>query len=240
VLAGGTSASPTFVADRVGEYTVELVVSDGTASSAVDAVTLSFANLRPVADAGLSQSAILGELVSLDGSGSYDLNKGDTLTYGWSVASAPAGSAAQIGNPAAMSTAFVPDRVGSYRIQLVVSDGQLSSEPSFCEIAVVTRETQIVTDIQDAEASIASLDPVVFDNPSMQNALINKLNAVLADIGSMDPQEAINKLRNDILAKTDGCVLTGAPDKNDWIEDCASQRALYAQVQAIIDAVSLL
>ena len=39
--------------------------------------------------------------------------------------------------------------------------------------------------------------------------------------------EALSKLINDILPKTNGCVSTGAPDKNDWITDCAAQAEVY-------------
>lgn len=40
VLVGGTTVSPSFTADAAGEYLVELVVSDGTASSPPDTVTI--------------------------------------------------------------------------------------------------------------------------------------------------------------------------------------------------------
>ena len=231
-------AAPTFTADRAGEYVVRLVVSDGALSSEPDTVTLSFANLRPEANAGPSQSAVLGETVSLDGSSSSDPNEGQTsfLSYQWSIASAPAGSTAVIGAPTAKSTAFVPDKVGTYTIQLVVNDGLLNSEVSTCSVEVIARETKIIADIQVVEDAIAGIDAAVaLKNPTMQNTLINKLNAVIAAVATGDYQDASNKLKNDILAKTDGCMLSGAPDKNDWITDCGTQRVLYGQIVAIID-----
>ena len=100
---------------------------------------------------------------------------------------------------------------------------------------VVARETKVIADIQNLQTIVGTVDTGELKNSNMQNALINKLNAVIADIGSTDYQEAINKLQNDVLAKTDGCALSGAPDKNDWINNCESQTLLYTQIQAIID-----
>jgi chitinase len=68
--------------------------------SAPAIVTVSFTNLKPVANAGTSQSVALGDMVYLNGSGSTDAN-GDSRTYSWSISAKPAGSAAAITNPTA-------------------------------------------------------------------------------------------------------------------------------------------
>ena len=47
-------------------------------------------------------------------------------------------------------------------------------------------------------------------------------------------EEALNKLTNDILSKTDGCTNDGAPDNNDWIRDCDSQAEVYPFVLQVI------
>ena len=39
--------------------------------------------------------------------------------------------------------------------------------------------------------------------------------------------EALDKLENDILRKTNGCAETGEPDKNDWIKTCEAQEKIY-------------
>ncbi|HSQ66788.1 MAG TPA: hypothetical protein VLM85_26395 [Polyangiaceae bacterium] len=91
--------------------------------------------------------------VQLDGSASFDPdNQGScgmsqTLSYAWTIASSPAGASARwvdssgcfLGNgnnncPANLSSTLVSptlnvDTAGVYRVQLVVSDGQLSSAP---------------------------------------------------------------------------------------------------------------
>jgi hypothetical protein len=50
-------------------------------------------------------------------------------------------------------------------------------------------------------------------------------------------EEALDKLENDILQKTNGCAETGAPDKNDWIRDCDTQNQVYP---FITEAIALL
>ena len=85
-----------------------------------------------------------------------------------------------------------------------------------------------------------SLNPNVFKNANMQNALINKLNAVIASIQAGNYAGALSQLQNDILGKTDGCANSGAPDNNDWIKDCASQAVVYPQVLNAIAAVRAL
>ena len=70
--------------------------------------------------------------------------------------------------------------------------------------------------------------------------LINKLNAVIATVDARNYQEAITKLQNDILAKTNGCAESTppAPDKNDWIEKCVYQEMIYPELQDIITNLS--
>ncbi|MBI1919847.1 MAG: right-handed parallel beta-helix repeat-containing protein [Geobacter sp.] len=46
---------------------------------------------------------------------------------------------------------------------------------------------------------------------------------------------ALNKLENDILPKTDGCALNGAPDNNDWIQVCETQLEFYGPIVDLIN-----
>ena len=52
----------------------------------------------------------------------------------------------------------------------------------------------------------------MFKNETMKNALTNKINAALQDIDLRLYQDALNKLRHDVLAKTDGCSTISSPD----------------------------
>lgn len=103
-------------------------------------------NRPPVANAGSAQTVYVGQLVTLDGSASSDPD-GSSLTYKWSFSSVPAGSAAMLSSAAAVKPTFTPDKDGNYVLQLVVSDGQLSSAP-----AAVTITTQNSAPVANAGA----------------------------------------------------------------------------------------
>ena len=81
------------------------------------------------------------------------------------------------------------------------------------------------------------LDPVSLKNENMKNALLNKIDAAMAMIDEGLYEDALNKLRNDILAKTNGCAETGEPDKNDWILTCQQQSQVYGLVMETIEYV---
>lgn len=235
-LVGANTAAPTFVADVQGDYVAQLVVSDPWTQSLSDNVTISFENLKPVANAGASQSVEVGETVNLDGKGSLDAN-GDTLNYKWMLPLVPEGSLSVIANPTATITSFVPDLPGTYVAQLIVNDEFVDSDPSTIQIQAVTSVTLVIESVQTVETKIVSLEPFVFKNENMQNALLNKLNAVIANIEAGNYADALGQLQNDILAKTDGCVKSGAPDKNDWIKDCESQGIIYPYILDVISKV---
>ena len=128
ILTNPTSVSPTFTVDRAGDYTAQLIVNDGTVSSAPDTVIITTGNVAPVANAGPDQGGKApGSLITLNGSASSDAN-GDPLTYSWSL-SKPAGSTAVLANPTSVSPTFTVDRAGSYTAQLIVNDGTVSSAP---------------------------------------------------------------------------------------------------------------
>jgi hypothetical protein len=116
--------------------------------------------------------------------------------------------------------------------QLIVNDGYVNSEPSAIQIQVISRQSEAIDKTRDIETAIASLDPAVVKN--MKNALINKLNAVIASINAGLYRDALDQLQNDILGKTDGCAKTGAPDKNDWITTCQDQEKVYPLIFDLI------
>ncbi len=76
----------------------------------------------PIADAGPDQTANLGSIVTLNGSGSSDPNGDLPLTYNWTIISKPAASVAVISNSDGVTPSFTADEVGDYFIQLVVTD----------------------------------------------------------------------------------------------------------------------
>ena len=131
-MSSTTAVKPTFTAPEVAQntnYTIKLVVNDGTANSSESTVvvTVNHVNKVPVANAGSAQTVNEGSLVTLDGSGSND---GDSqpLTYVWT---APAGitlSSASSAKPT--FTAPEVDGSTSYEFKLVVNDGNANSSES--------------------------------------------------------------------------------------------------------------
>ena len=233
-LSNATSATPSFVADVNGSYEVSLVVRDPWAPSASDSVIVSFNNIRPVANAGGNQSITIGDVASLDGTGSADGNL-DPLTFAWSVAAKPEGSSAALGASYAAQTTLSPELPGTYVVSLVVSDGIVDSEPSNVTITVMSKQERTVEVLQGTMLAVNGISPARFKNPNMAKALTNKINAALADIELGDYAGAFAKLKNDVLEKTDGCARSGAPDKNDWIESCAGQGEVYPLVSEAIE-----
>ena len=140
VLANANSVSPSFVVDIPGNYVITLTVSNGLATDSSN-VTVSTSNSPPVARAGPNQSAVIGASVTLNGSGSSDVD-GDPLTYYWTMVSQPANSNAFIANFRSVSASFVADKPGTYVAQLVVNDGKVDSAPS--TVTISTGNTQPV------------------------------------------------------------------------------------------------
>ncbi|MFB3076521.1 MAG: PKD domain-containing protein, partial [Lysobacterales bacterium] len=135
-LSDATVVNPTFVPDIIGDYTVELVVNDGTDDSSPDSVIITAENTPPVADAGPDQAVSPNATVGLDGSGSSDLNN-DALGFQWSFLSQPIGSTASLSNPAVVNPTFVADLEGAYVLQLIVNDGTVNSGPDTVTITAV-------------------------------------------------------------------------------------------------------
>jgi len=231
-----TSDMPTFVADVHGDYVISLIVTDifGAASDP-DSVTVSFENVKPVADAGGNQAVIVGDTVFLDGSGSYDANF-DLLSYSWSFVSKPSGSLAELSDANVVDPSFTVDEPGEYVVSLVVNDGFVNSAPDNVTIMAITSQDAAAMTLVETVETVNLLDPESLKNKNLSNALTNKINAALAMIDEGLYEDALDKLVHDILQKTNGCAesIPPAPDKNDWIETCEAQEQVYPLViQAI-------
>jgi hypothetical protein len=235
VLSDAASAAPTFVADLYGDYVIRLTVIDiFGAVSEPDEVTVSFTNVKPVANAGANQAVVVGQKVILDGSASSDAN-GDPLTFNWSFVSKPPDSQAALAAPEAVQTTFQPDLPGTYVLSLVVDDGLINSDPSNMTVEVITRQDAIAAKLLELIARINALPDDSFKNSNMRHSLTSKVNAALSMLENQGYAAVLSKLENDLLPKTDGCALDGAPDANDWITNCASQAQIYPLIVEIIE-----
>jgi hypothetical protein len=235
-LSNPNEAQPTFVADMLGTYIIELVVTDDLdASSAPDQVAVTSGNVGPVADAGGNQVAIVGQTVFLDGSGSYDVNL-DPLTYSWDMVSTPKGSFADLSDPLVVDPNFMPDIWGLYLISLVVNDGSLDSKPSNATILAIDADNidDFIDALMQAILAINDLDSSDINNYNNKNALTNKIISVI--LNYLKGNYGLEKLRIDVAGKFDGCALDdpAAVDQNDWIMNCPAQGEVYPHLELAI------
>jgi hypothetical protein len=88
--------------------------------------------------------------------------------------------------------------------------------------------------LRDIITIINNLEPNYFKNTSQQNAMANILRVVARMVNHGLYADALDKLQNDVLRKTDGCDTKGGPDKNDWITYCDGQHEVYTGITEII------
>lgn len=138
-LSDSSIVNPTFKPDIQGKYVISLVVNDGKIDSTESTVEINVAkgNAAPVAVIKeLSEEIQVGKKAVLDGSLSTDSDN-DTLNYTWSVESKPSDSSAQLSMSTSQNPSIIFDKVGVYKIGLVVSDGQLNSDKTVITVKVV-------------------------------------------------------------------------------------------------------
>ncbi len=240
VLVDADTATPHFVADLVGAYVVELVVTDGAGlPSAPDLVVVSSLNVAPTADAGADGMTFIYNSLALDGTGSFD-PEGDSLGYLWTIKSAPEGSQAQITDPSAAEPSFIPDLDGEYVIELTVTDPYDASEPDEVQILVLSNADYIQAMILDALEIVKSLTPEQVTTKGNKQALIRLLLTATSHVGKFNYNQARSHLVN-AISRTDGCPLRGGPDGNgqgrDWVLDCDAQCQIYVLLNNAISAM---
>jgi hypothetical protein len=140
-IFNGDQSMASIVPDCAGVFLVSLVVGDGLNWSEPDycTVTVDSDNGIPVADAGDSEtlSPCTAPDFHLDGWGSYDPD-GDTLTYAWTLLSAPSGSAGYFSSdPNQPDPYFRWDIPGDYLFQLQVCDPEQCSAPDIVTYSFV-------------------------------------------------------------------------------------------------------
>jgi len=101
--------------------------------------TLHATSTLPIADAGLNQDVIMGDLVLLDGSKSR-VGKEKPQSYKWELILKPDNSNAILSNSTLKNPTFVADKDGIYKLSLIVSDGIIASSPSTVTITAIYYE----------------------------------------------------------------------------------------------------
>jgi hypothetical protein len=146
------ASTSSFVPDRPGTWVIALELEPGSAGVVQDlaVIEVEASGEPPVADCGGSLEASVGELVTLDGSGSHDPD-GDTISYAWTMG-VPDGSGSALHASNEVQVSFVPDVPGTYDLLLVVSDGLQESGPSECLVLASAENQPPVADAGEGGA----------------------------------------------------------------------------------------
>jgi hypothetical protein len=128
-------ATASLTVQVVGEYIVELTVTDNAGAQSTSRVTIVCAGPMIVVDAGADQVGTWRSAVTLAGSAQAEL--GFPVTLQWTFVLRPAGSAAVLTNPTTEMPSFVPDREGTYVARLTArTSANSASDDVMIEVTV--------------------------------------------------------------------------------------------------------
>jgi hypothetical protein len=190
-LRGASSLASTFVADLSGEFLVRLVVTDSTGRSSAPrdlAIAVSSCGSAvPAVDSLAAQPATpnMGQKVTLIAKVSDADNDpvtcggAQTFSHAWSLLVRPTGSSAFLSDPTASSPSFVPDKVGTYQVSLLVTDSTGRVSPQKVRDITTTNcgaSPPVVVRIVSSRAAPNVFQPVT-------------LSASLSDLDNLPPCE---------------------------------------------------
>ena len=236
------TVNPSFLADQPGTYDVSLVVTDEDGlSSDPSQVSVSSLNTPPNADAGADRASYVGNLLTLDGTGSSDPDN-DPLTYSWMLATSPAGSTAQLYEENTATPSITPDLPGSYEAKLTVNDGFIDSSPDSVTLTIITAEDYTQQQVAETINLVAELPPTSVSTSGNQQALTNFLNQAIEQLQKDEIEESISKIVM-AIERCDGCALRGSPDlqgsglRKDYVTDCDDQVMIYPLLINALEAL---
>jgi hypothetical protein len=155
-----TGLMPSFVADKDGEYVIQLDTVLGSEPESTDTIRVvaSSGNSAPVAEAGPHQEVKPGTLVTLDGTSSSDAD-GDSLKYIWSFdADSPKAILSDDESP---TPSFMPEE-GEYRLKLEVDDGTVRSREDFVTVRASAGNSRPIA-IAGSDQIVAPGTPITLD-----------------------------------------------------------------------------
>ena len=184
-----TNANPTHAYPAEGTYNVSLYVNDGHGGTTTARTTadITRANRLPIADAGRNLMPLVGQIVRLDGSSSWDADL-DPLSYRWEVVMRPTNSTSTLANANTARPSLLIDRPGFYVAQLIVNDGRSDSTP-------------------DAVTLITANSPPIA-NAGRDQRVLEGNTATLDGTGSYDVDLQPLTYRWTLLSKPDGSTAT--------------------------------
>jgi hypothetical protein len=157
VIHNNTSIQAFFTPTTSGVFEFKVAVSDGQATSSDNVmVTVDNANQVPIANAGSSIVATVGQTITLDGSASYDPD-GTPVSYIWSQTS---GTQVSLSNSNTANPSFEAGQAGVYVFELKVYDGTDTSSSSAVTVTVQSNTTD-VTLVSPANVAVCSTSPTL-------------------------------------------------------------------------------
>ncbi len=136
-LSDENAVEPNFAPSEIGVYVFELIVNDGLIDSSPDNVGIVIGNRAPIADAGSPRYAAEDPVV-LDGTGSFDRDGYGELTYQWQQISGPSVDIADANSGTPTISGFIQTgAIQRCEFELIVSDGDLVSEPDTVDVIIV-------------------------------------------------------------------------------------------------------
>ena len=135
-------------------------------------------NLPPVADCAElpSSESNLYQLLSLDGSNSYDPEGGE-VTFLWELDDIPYGSMTQISDPQSKLTLIQPDLVGQYVASLIVTDEEGQTDK--CKLVIEATPSQrlwveLIWNIQGDNLDLHLLSPAAAQEENWYQFLLSE------------------------------------------------------------------
>jgi K319-like protein len=238
-LVGADSMTPSFLPDVTGNYVVQLLVTDQDGLMSAPSLVTIGENPAPTANAGPDQVAIVNHIVALDGSAADP--DGDAITYSWRFTAVPGGSHAQLAEPNAAATTFIPDLPGVYVATLTPSDSFGPGASASATVTVTTGTMYAELQSQAVAARVQDLAADVVTSAGNQNAMVQFLGNTINALQRGNVAGARHQLQQ-AMSRTDGCALQGTPDGNgpgrDWITTCTAQDRIYPSLVAALLAIT--
>ena len=152
-------------------------------------------NQAPTSEAGPDQTANFSQVVTLDGSGSSDLD-GTIESYLWSQIS---GTSVTIDNPEETTTSFTsPNEEGEFKFKLVVTDNEMANDADTIIVTVVNTNISPLADAGTNQSvgfnQVVTLDGSGSSDPdgTIESYLWSQISGTNAALGT--PNEAITTL----------------------------------------------
>ena len=122
--------------NTVGTYIITLTVIDDDGAEDTDTATVTVrVNEPPVANAGSDQTAVEGETVQFDGSGSYDPD-GTVVSYSWDFGDTTAPGSGEV-------VSHTYNTAGIYTITLTVTDNDGAADTGQATVTVIMNEPPV-------------------------------------------------------------------------------------------------